>query len=225
MRKTKFTKGGHYHLFNRGVDNRNVFVSKEDYDRFEAYLYLLNDTESPRAANYFVGNRKEAIFDNARTEPLVAVGAFSLMPTNFHIIVSPLLENAVPKFMQKLTTAYTMYFNDKYQRSGSLFEGTYKSTASNSENHLKYLLALTHLSPAYLFNRQWVHDDVLELESLSGQLMDYRYSSIGEYISGKHTITSPNHFPRYFGRANKIDTYIRYWKDFSSTYSPDKKQS
>jgi putative transposase len=218
MRKTKFVKGGHYHLFNRGVDNRNVFVSKEDYDRFEAYLYLLNDTESQRAANFFVGKRNETIFQTTRTEQLVAIGAFSLLPTHFHIIATPLHEGSLSKFMQKLTTAYTMYFNDKYQRTGSLFEGTYKAKAATSENHLKYLLALTHLAPAQLFNRNWQEDDIFALEKLSGELTDYRYSSIGEYTEGKHIITSPNYFPRYFGRAKTMDTYIRYWEDNKSKY-------
>ena len=219
MRKTKFVKGGHYHLFNRGVDNRNVFVSKEDYDRFEAYLYLLNDTESARAANFFVGRRYETIFESARAEQLVAIGAFSLLPTHFHIIASPIAEGGLSKFMQKLTTAYTMYFNDKYQRTGSLFEGTYKARSSTSENHLKYLLAITHLAPAQLFNRKWHEDSVFELERISGELMDYRYSSIGEYMNGKNVITAPGYFPRYFGRAKSMDTYIRYWADNKDKYS------
>src|SRR3954468_5400898 len=127
MRKTKFKKEGHYHVFNRGVDNRTIFISQEDYDRFEAYLYLLNDAESPRASNFFVGNRAESIFESARSEPLVAIGAFSMLPTYFHLLVTPLLENGIAKFMQKITTAYTMYYNDKYSRTGSLFEGTYKA--------------------------------------------------------------------------------------------------
>jgi putative transposase len=219
MRKTKFELGGHYHLFNRGVDNRNVFVSKEDYDRFEAYLYLLNDTESPRAANFFVGKRYGSIFESARTQPLIAIGAFSLLPTNFHIIASPLVDRGLPKFMQKLTTAYTMYFNDKYQRTGSLFEGTYKAHGATSDNHLKFLLSLTHLAPAQLFNKKWAEDDIFKLERLSGELMDYRYSSVGEYISGKNIITDPQYFPRYFGRAKSMDTYLRYWEDNKNKYT------
>ncbi len=218
MRKIKFQIGNSYHLYNRGVDNRNVFVSQEDYDRFEAYLYLLNDTESARAANYFVGKRPETIFKSARAEQLVAIGAYSFMPTHFHMIASPLIAGGLSKFMQKLTTAYTMYFNDKYQRSGSLFEGTYKAHEPTSENHLKYLLAVTHLAPAQLFNKAWRDDNVFALESIAGSLMDYRYSSIGEYINDKHIVTSPNFFPRYFGRAKNIDTYIRYWADNHEKY-------
>jgi putative transposase len=219
MRKTKIEKGGHYHISNRGVDNRNVFVSKEDYDRFEAYLYLLNDTESARAANFFVGKRHETIFESARAEQLVALGAYSLMPTHFHMVVTPLADNGLSKFMQKLTTAYTMYFNDKYQRSGSLFEGTYKARAATSDNHLKFLLALTHLAPAQLFNKHWEEDSVFELESIAGSLMDYRYSSAAEYVQEKHVITAPQHFPRYLARAKNMDIYIRYWEDNKDKYA------
>ena len=218
MRKIKFEKGGHYHITNRGVDNRNIFVSKEDYDRFEAYLYLLNDTESARAANFFVGKRHETIFESARAEQLVAFGAYSMLPTHFHFVVTPLIEGGVPKFMQKLTTAYTMYFNDKYQRRGGLFEGTYRANEATSDNHLKYLLALTHLAPAQLFNKHWQEDSILELESLAGSLMDYRYSSAAEYVNDKHLITTPQHFPRYLARAKNMDTYIRYWEDSKDKY-------
>ena len=218
MRKIKFKIGSPYYLFNRGVDNRNVFVSQEDYDRFEAYLYLLNDTESARAANFFVGKRKEQIFESARAEQLVAIGAYSLLPTHFHLIVSPLIEGGLSKFMQKLTTAYTMYFNDKYSRSGSLFEGTYKAHEPSSDSHLKFLLALTHLAPAQLFNKNWHSDSILDLERIAGELMDYRYSSVGEYMNDKHIITSPEHFPRYFARVKNMDSYIRYWEDNKEKY-------
>jgi len=219
MRKIRFKQGNHYHIFNIGVDNRNVFVSKEDYDRFEAYLYLLNDTESARAANFFVGKRHETIFDSARAEQLVGIGAYSLLPTHFHLILTPLSDEGLPKFMQKLMTAYSMYFNDKYQRRGSLFEGTYKAHEASSENHLKYLLALTHLAPAQLFNKNWYEDSILELERISGSIMDYRYSSVGEYMNGEHKITMPQHFPRYFNRAKNMDSYIRYWEDNKNKYT------
>lgn len=218
MRKITFKKGDAYYLFNRGVDNRNVFVSQEDYDRFEAYLYILNDTESARASNFFVGKRHETIFENARAEQLVAIGAYSILPTHFHLIASPLVDGGLPKFMQKLTTAYTMYFNDKYRRSGSLFEGTYKAHAPSSENHLKFLLALTHLAPAQLFNRNWHDESILELETIAGEVMDYRYSSVGEYMADKHVITTPQHFPRYFARVKNMDTYLRYWDDNKEKY-------
>lgn len=218
MRKIKFQKGGYYHVYNRGVDNRNVFVSQEDYDRFEAYLYLLNDTENPRAANFFLGKRNESIFKSARADQFVGIGAYSMLPTHFHMVLTPLIDGGLSRFMQKLTTAYTMYFNDKYQRSGSLFEGTYKARVSTSDNHLKYLLALTHLAPAQLFNKHWYEASILELERISGSIMDYRYSSAAEYINDKHVITAPEHFPRYFARAKDIDLYIRYWEDNKDKY-------
>jgi putative transposase len=218
MRKIAFKKGEAYYIYNRGVDNRNVFVSQEDYDRFEAYLYLLNDTESVRASNFFVGKRHETIFDSARADQLVAIGAYSILPTHFHLILSPLVDGGLSKFMQKLTTAYSMYFNDKYRRSGSLFEGPYKAYAPTSENHLKFLLALTHLAPSQLFNRNWYEESILELESISGEVMDYRYSSVGEYMTDKHVITAPQHFPRYFGRVKNMDTYLRYWDDNKEKY-------
>ena len=212
MRRMEFKEKEFYHLYNRGVDKRITFSGQIDYDRFEAYLYILNDSENPRAANFFNGRRNRELFHSARSEQLVAIGAYCLMPNHFHILATPLVEDGIPKFMQKLQTAYTMYFNDKYVRDGSLFQGTYKATHADRDEYLKYLYAYIHLNPAKLFNENWKTKEAHELRYLASSALDYRYSSAGEYLSGKHVITSPSYFPKYFSRTRDLDAYIQYWE-------------
>jgi len=223
MRRLEFSSGNYYNLYNRGVDKRVIFSGQADYDRLEAYLYILNDSENPRAANFFNGRRNSELFTSARTQPLIAIGAYCLMPNHFHILATPMVENGISKFMQKLQTAYTMYFNEKYVRSGSLFESTFKASLIENDDHLKYLFAYIHLNPAKLFNADWKQKDAHEFRYLASSALDYRYSSAGEYLTSKHIITSPKHFPKFFSKTRELDSFIAYWEkykeDFDSSFT------
>ncbi|MEK7509241.1 MAG: transposase [Patescibacteria group bacterium] len=214
MRRTTFAEGEYYHLYNRGVDKRTVFSTRGDFERFKAYLYLLNDEESTRASNFFEGTRGKDPYENARGNPLVAIGAYCLMPNHFHLLVTPLLEHGVPRFMQKLLTAYTMYFNERTLRSGSLFEGTYKSRHAESDTYLKYLYAYIHLNPARFFITDWQKATEGDLHSLEHKIATYPYSSAHEYFTSKYVITSPSHFPRHFVRAKDIRSHLNFWLRF-----------
>lgn len=190
----------YYHLYNFGVDKRVLFNGKEDYDRFEAYLYLLNAVESVRAANFFAKDRRSDIFSSARGELLVSIGAYSLSSHDFRILAVPLVEGGVSKFMQKLQTAYTMYFNRKYPREGSLFQSSYKCDVLVSPEELKHSFSFIHLNPIQtMYSESSVSLPRSKLIALAKQ---YRYSSIGEYDSGNHRITDPTDFPKYLRGAN-----------------------
>lgn len=219
MRSVPFEKGSYYLVTNRGVDSRNILISQEDYDRFETCLYLLNDTDNPRAANFFLRkNRPTDLSEHKRMQQLVAIGGYVLLPEGFQILLTPLHENGISMFMQKISTAYSMYFNDKYQRSGRLFESTFKARKLNDDKDLKAAIANIHLSPIKLFDHDLNTASLLDVESVAGSLMQYRYSSIGEYVGRKFVIISIHSFPQYLQRANHIDTFIRYWANAKQSH-------
>lgn len=201
----------YYHLYNRGVDNRTLFATRGDFDRFKAYLYLLNDEDAPRAANFFASDRKEGVYESARGQKLVAIGAYSLMPNHFHILASSLVENGIARFMQKVLTAYTMYFNERTLRSGSLFQGTYKRTRTETETDLKYLYAYIHLSPAKYFHDDWRAASMEEFNIHERKLMTYPYSSANEYLTSRFVIASPEYFPRYMTRTKDLQSHLKLW--------------
>lgn len=198
-------------LSNVGSEGRIIFSSKEDFDRFEAYLYLLNSIDSPRVANLFAGGREREIFTTARGEKLVAIGAFCFTPKEFHILVTPLVDGGVAKFMQKLQTAYTMFFNHKYQRSGRLFHSAYRSHAARSHEELQYFFVNVHLNAMKLFNERWHELAREELVSLAASAMKYRYSSIGEHRENTPLITSPENFPKYLKTHRSANGHVRAW--------------
>lgn len=219
MKNPDFKAHKYQYLYNQGFENRIIFSSEEDYNRFEAYLYILNSIESPRASNILSRGKSHEVFEIARGEKLVAIGSYAFTPREFQLIATPLIEGGISKFMQKLLTAYTMYFNHKYARSGALFHSAYRSTIVQSEEHLKYVHAVVHLSPAFLFDAQWQEKGSSELQKIATSALHYRYSSIGEYIALKPVITSPEYYPRYFYTTRDADTHLKNYHKFHSRYS------
>ena len=223
MRRIKLAEGEYYHLYNRGVDKRIVFTNKSEYERFTAYLYILNSTEERiRADSFFSGLViKKDLFSIPQKNPLVAIGAYCLMPNHFHILATPLTEGGISKFMHRLQTAYTMFFNEKYERSGSLFQGTYKAQHADSDRYLKYLFAYIHINPAKLFDPLWKEKGARDLKKIKRQIEEYPHSSIHEYLSSSFNITSPTHFPGYFEKKSDFDSYISFWLAYKNENGGD----
>ncbi len=217
MRKIKFADGEFYHLYNRGVDKRIVFNTKADHERFQAYLYVLNDSHNDRSAIRFTSEEsKKAFFSRERIEPLVAIGAYCLMPNHFHILATPLVENGISKFMHKLQTAYTMHFNERMSRTGSLFQGTFKATHVDDDAYLHYLYAYIHLNPAKLLTDDWKNASAEELRQLGSKILAYPFSSAGEYNLNTFVITNPQPFPKYFQKTRDMRAHLQFWLKYKN---------
>src|SRR3989339_783003 len=147
-RKEKFIQDEFYHIFNRGVEKRTIFQNTSDYKRFMALLYLANSNQTVEFRNNSYGNSFNEIFKQDRGEQLVAIGAYCLMPNHFHLLLTPLVNGGISKFMLKLQTGYSMYFNKKNERVGALFQGVFKSQYINEDKYLRYIYAYIHLNPA-----------------------------------------------------------------------------
>ncbi len=209
MRKTQFAIGEYYHIYNRGVDKRIVFTREADYQRFLAYLFLLNDTENKRIEYIFRSGK--SVWEAKPRKLLVAIGAYCLMPNHFHLYLTPLVEDGISKFMQRVQTAYTMYFNKKYNRSGALLQGTFKAEHVAKDEYAKYLFSYIHLNPAKLKDKRWKEKGAKELRGLKKYLEEYPYSSLHEYIQKDHQITSPKEFPDYFASVKELDEHVSFW--------------
>src|SRR3989344_2464285 len=195
QRKTKFVIGEFYHIYNRGVEKRIIFPNISDYKRFLALLYLANSNEIIQFRNDFSRTFLEKIFEKDRGEPLVAIGAYCLMPNHFHLLLTPLVEGGISKFMLKLQTGYSMYFNKKNDRVGGLFQGVFKSQHIDKNEYLMYIYAYIHLNPTKLKNSEWKTQPKSFLNKLKKFIAEYPYSSLQEYLSGNYRILNPKPFP------------------------------
>ncbi len=146
-RKTKFSTNEFYHCFNRGVDKRIIFQDSEDYHYFLTALRLFNQTESLGDMRHYKQNSDP---ESVKQEPLVSIIAYCLNPNHFHLLLHQEAEDGITQFMRKLGTGYTMYFNKKNQRSGSLFQGQFKSVHTKSDTQLQHLFA-------YVTNNNIIH--------------------------------------------------------------------
>ena len=122
MRKTEFANEEYYHIFNRGVDKREVFMSQEDYERFLLIMDLLNNKKDGiilKWRNFKRANLNAIISDYYKSNPiddsdrLVEMNVYCLNSNHFHFALKQLTENGVRIYMHKLSTSYTNYFNLK----------------------------------------------------------------------------------------------------------------
>lgn len=217
MRKVPFVFGEYYHLYCRGVDKRKVFTDKKEYARFLAYLYLLNTSSAVRPTDFFRSHTALEAFDSKRNDPLVAIGAYCLMPNHFHLYVTPLIEGGVSKFMQRVQTAYTMYFNEKHARAGALFGSTFKAEHVSNDRHAKYLFSYIHLNPAKIIDPRWKERSASDWKKLANYVKEYPYSSYKEYASRRHILTSPEYFPTYLKSRKDVVAHVEEWLQLSST--------
>ncbi len=136
-RKFSFASGEFYHLYNRGTDKRIIFNDDEDRERFTSLMFLCNSDRNIVYRDIPIG----LTYGYERGNTLVDILAYCLMPNHFHVLICGKNDGDVSLFMQKLSTAYSMYFNKKYKRTGGLFEGTFKAKHADTDEYLKYLFA------------------------------------------------------------------------------------
>lgn len=141
MRKTKFINGEYYHIYNQGVDKRQIFKDEEDYFKFLRNLRDFNNESLYEERKNFIVHQglKELSSFLAGMKQVVETSSYALIPNHYHFILKQIVDEGIPKFMHKLGTSYTNYFNKKYKRSGSLFQGPFKGIHINNNEYLLWL--------------------------------------------------------------------------------------
>ncbi len=221
-RNTLFSKGEFYHLYNRGTDKRKIFLDEKDYKRFMSLLFVCNGTSHVNLREQFSrGLSFSDLVDFNRGDNIVNIGAYCLMPNHFHLLVHEKVERGLSTFMKKLLTAYSMYFNKKYKRTGRLFEGSFKSKHIENDEYLKYLYAYIHLNPIKIIDPKWKENGIEDRKAAKNYLNSYRYSSYLDGSSFSHRleneILNKDAFPKYFLKQKDFYEYIDYWLDFGQT--------
>ena len=157
------------HIFNSGVENRIIFNEKQDFEIFYGYLkdYLSTPVDPESAKKDFVVDGR--VYRGIPHQPKnffnkVELIAFSLKPNSFHLVVREITKGSLESFIRSLSTRYSIFYNKKYQRNGTLFAGPYKSVQIDNMSHLLLLTRYLHQTgkyssyPEYLGKRKtsWV---------------------------------------------------------------------
>lgn len=167
-----FTPQGFYHVYNRGHNKQTIFYDAKDHQR---YLKRLSE--------YLQKHE-------------VTLLAYCLMSNHVHLLLRQDGDESVDRFIHRLHTAYTMYFNKKYERVGAVFQGRFKAKLIDTDEYLLHVSRYIHINPVELF------DDQPQGPALSVELEEYPWSSYGEYTKARlKRICDPTIILNYFSNS------------------------
>ena len=201
-----YVENGYYHVYNRGVEKRNIFIDEQDCEVFLHYLKLyLSPVEKLTKAN-FPFTKRLISFIRLNLSKELSLIAFTLMPNHIHLLLKQVETNSMEKLMRRLITSYVMYFNRKYKRVGALFQNRYKAALIGTDNYLLHISRYIHINP-------------LKVE-LKVDTPDFRNFSSYSYYLEKNTASwvKPQEILKYFysdkhnkniGYQNFVDEYLR----------------
>jgi len=207
-RNFSFSVGEHYHLYTRGVDKMIIFKNKSDYERFQRLLYICNG-DKPVVFKLVQGVPLDEV---DRGESLVTIIAYTLMPNHLHIIVQEKDEGGVTKFMGKLMTAYSMYFNKKYERSGPLFTRPFRAEHVDNDSYFRWIFSYVHLNPISLVEKDWKNKGIHNQQKVKRFLDNYKYSSFIDYVFGdreEKLILSFEDVPDFLIEQNDLEDLLK----------------
>jgi putative transposase len=202
-----YVENGYYHIYNRGVEKRVIFLDQQDYGVFLSYLkeYLLPKKEKelnerlsdPQISSVEKNKTLKSLHLNNFNQEITLI-AYCLMPNHFHFFVKQKSAGSIDKFMNSLATRYTMYFNRKYKRVGSLYQDVYKAILIIDESHF------LHLS-------RYIHKQALALQGDALQAQSSQRTQPSSYPAYCHESKAewihPEEILAYFSTTNPLLTY------------------
>jgi putative transposase len=221
IRKTELVNGEFYHIVNRGVDKRDIFLDDKDRFRFINSLLVFNDEGlSEWHSNSFWKQAGPSCLINYESKnPLVEICVFALMKNHFHLLVRQLIDGGIISLMNKLG-GYSAFFNKKYERKGALFEGRYKIKLIKTEEQLKNNFVYIHTNPVEIIEPKWKDALVDNPQEAIKFLEDkYIWSSYRDYL-GKEKFSrliNQDFFLKLFGEKEELKKQIDSWILFKSS--------
>lgn len=198
----RFIKGEYYHVFNRGVGKRSIFIDDRDRWRFLTILFAFQgDVSFPQVGRliYFVKHRMfdNEIFREVGKRQRIQLINFCLMQNHFHCVLEEHTEGGISRYMQRVLNAYTKYFNERHQWVGHLFQGKFKSVHINRNDYLLYLSAYIHLNPR-------------ELKGWAGKEAKYPWSSFQDFVGENRwgTFLKPDIITEQFTSRDEYRTFV-----------------
>lgn len=203
-----YLEEGYYHIYNRGVEKRKIYLDLQDYGVFLSYLkeYLSPKNEealSEKLSDPNIGYKeKDSILKLLRRNNFygeIFLMAYCIMPNHFHLMIKQTSALSIDKFMNSLALRYAIYFNRKYKRIGKLFQDVYKAVFIESDEQLLHLSRYIHQNPLNKNKpiKQYTTSDFLS-----------QPSSYPEYLGQRNsTWVITNTILSYFSKTNPKLSY------------------
>ncbi len=139
-----FVNGEFYHIYNRGLEKKDIFTNQRDYTQFiKTLFYYQIQNPKPKFSTY----RQSKTFKIDPSKKIVDIVCFCLMPNHFHLLIKQLQDGGISEFMRRFIHSYTKYRNVKYNRKGPVFQGIFKAVLIETEEQLLHISRYIHLNP------------------------------------------------------------------------------
>lgn len=200
-----------YHVLNRGVDKRLLFLDGKDRARFVHDMWEFNDVEDAKNVWYRAPQYSGLRDHYMEKERIVDLHAWCLMGNHYHLLVSERADGGLTKFIRRLNVGYANYFNERYKRKGTLFQGRTKKILINTDAHFLHILNYIHANPLDLSRDGggWREKKLISTANALKNLANYKWSSYLDYI-GVHN------FPSVLTTELFSDIFKDYRKEISS---------
>ncbi len=217
-----------YHVVVRAIENLKLFRNEKDYLRMIHDLFEFNDN-NPVSSVYrhrrvsnvprsFLGTLEKA--RGKKRDMLVEILAFCLMPNHIHLLLRQKKDEGISKFMRKLGAGYGLYYNQKYKRSGHLFQGRYKIIHIKDNEQLKIIFVYIHSNPVLLIIPEWKEKGIekAKLQEVLKFLENYRWSSYPDYLGKKNfpSLTNRDFLLQTIGDLENCQKLIKDWLQFKT---------
>lgn len=214
----EYVEDSFYHIYNRGVEKRNIFLDSQDYAVFLSYLKSYLEPKDKEKLLSIINDQKSTWEEKRKAEKMIQLNNFNkeielccycLMPNHFHLLIHQKSSQSIDLFMNSLITRYVMFFNRKYQRVGPLFQDVYKAVRIKTDEQLLYLSVYIHRNPLDEISEDIQGVPLYELGRLSAQP-----SSLSEYIGTRRSRwISTQQILSYFSKKHKNYEYQSYLRE------------
>lgn len=180
--------GSIVHVMKRGA--RGAHLVRDDFDRtrFLMLIRYLNDAHVPRNWERDITREHiDAGFSRPdhwpEAKPYVSILSFCLLDNHFHLLVRENVEGGISKFMQRVGTSMSAYFNARHGEKGTLFQGTYKARTIENDEYLQYVLAYIQVKNALELYPHGMRKALSDFDEAFKWVEEYAYGSLHDYAS------------------------------------------
>lgn len=226
MRDTEFVPGEYYHIYNHGVEEREVFTSDFDFKRALVSFVAFNDEkDSPSNLSRFVKNPAQLVnyYTPDKRRRIIDIIAYTILPTHYHIFVREKAEQGISRFMHRFSKGYSRYFNLKDKRDGTLWKSPFQARLIDNEDYFVHIISYIHLNILDLIGLQWREGEIEDWDKAASELSSYPWSSYGYYRKGLDQfgyqsliLSAPDWFSDYYPEPFDFEDKL---KDWSSRYT------
>lgn len=211
-RRDKFFNGGVFHVFNRAIEKRRLFIESTLNERFVSlFQYYRSSKASLRYSKYInlPVEIKKAVEGRISDSNYfkIEILSYCVMPTHFHLLIKQKATQGIIRFVSDITNSITRYFNILHARQGPLFLPQFKSRRIITREDLIHVSRYIHLNPYSA-----------SIVKTNEELMQYPWSSLSEYFYGKSVLCEiAGILDEFNGDKNKYIQFVLNNREYQKT--------